>query len=347
MLNSEQCWEAVLRRDRSQDGNFYFGVLTTGVYCRPSCVARRPLQKNVRFYKTPQDAERDGLRPCRRCSPQAAACVDPYAERVRDLCRYIDAHSGEPLPLRHLARRSGLSPFHLQRSFRAVAGVTPKQYLEAARMRALKSGLKRSGVAEAVYEAGFNSSSRVYERADTRLGMTPSQYRRGGEGVVITYAVADSPLGRMMIAATDRGLCSIQFGDSREDLLASLEREYPLALIEPMRRPGDPAFRQMDAGAGRPSRGQAATSRLAARHPRHCLPDARMELSAEDSIRPSPVLRRSGRGHRPAQGSSCRGECLRPQPGRRRHPLSPRHPRYRRIGRLPLGTRTPADLARS
>jgi AraC family transcriptional regulator, regulatory protein of adaptative response / methylated-DNA-[protein]-cysteine methyltransferase len=262
MLNFDQCWQALERRDRAQDGRFYFGVTTTGVYCRPSCPARHPLRGNVRFYETPQQAERDGLRPCLRCHPLAAA-ADPYAERVRELCRFIDSHAGEPLQLRDLARRASLSPFHLQRSFKAIAGVTPKQYLEAARLRALKSTLKRASVADAVYEAGFNSPSRVYERADTRLGMTPSQYRRGGEGVIITYAFAQSPVGLMMIGATDRGLCSVQFGDSREDLLAALEREYPQALVEPMRRPADPVFRKwMD----------ALNAHLAGRQPRLDLP---------------------------------------------------------------------------
>jgi AraC family transcriptional regulator of adaptative response/methylated-DNA-[protein]-cysteine methyltransferase len=244
MLNNEKCWQAVQKRDRAQDGTFYFGVMTTGVYCRPSCAARKPLRKNVRFYRTPQEAEKDGLRPCLRCRPLAAAGADPYAERIRELCRYIETHSGESLSLRDLASRAGLSAFHLQRSFKAIAGVTPKQYVEAARLRTLKSGLKQSSVTEAVYDAGFNSSSRVYERADTRLGMTPSQYRRGGEGLIITYTAVESPVGLMMIGATDRGLCSIQFGESREELLASLEREYPQAMIEPMRRPADPAFRQ-------------------------------------------------------------------------------------------------------
>jgi len=264
MLNSDQCWEAIQKRDRAQDGHFYFGVMTTGVYCRPSCAARKPLRKNVRFYETPEQAEKDGLRPCLRCRPLAASGADPHTERIRELCRHIESHSGEPLKLRDLARCANLSPFHLQRSFKAVTGLTPKQYREAARLRSLKSGLKRSGgVTEAVYDAGYNSSSRVYERADTRLGMTPNQYRRGGEGVIITYATADTPVGMMMIGATDRGLCSVQFGDSREALLAALEREYPQALIEPMRRPGDPAFRQWMA---------ALNDHLAGKQPRLDLP---------------------------------------------------------------------------
>lgn len=264
MLNQDQCWEAVEKRDRSQDGRFYLGVMTTGVYCRPSCASRKPLRKNVRFYETPREAEQDGLRPCLRCHPLAATGQDPYTERIQDLCRYIDSNSGETLQLGELAKRVGLSRFHLQRSFKAITGLTPKQYVEAARMRSLKSGLKRSeGVIAAVYDAGFNSSSRVYERADTRLGMTPNQYRRGGEGVIITYAAAQTPVGLMMIGATDRGICSIQFGESREELLASLEQEYPQALLEPMRRAGDQAFRGWMA---------ALNEHLAGKQPRLDLP---------------------------------------------------------------------------
>jgi AraC family transcriptional regulator, regulatory protein of adaptative response / methylated-DNA-[protein]-cysteine methyltransferase len=265
MPSPDLCWEAVQKRDQAQDGRFYFGVMTTGVYCRPSCAARRPLRKNVRFYERPEQAEKDGLRPCLRCRPLAAAGADPYTQRIRDLCRYIDAHSDERLQLHDLAERVDLSPFHLQRSFKAITGLTPREYLEAARLRLLKSGLRRSGgVTKAVYDAGYNSSSCVYERADTRLGMTPNQYRRGGDGIVITYALADTRIGMMMIGATDRGICSIQFGDSRAELLAELEREYPQATIELMRRTGDhPTFQRWIS---------ALNDHLAGRQPRIDLP---------------------------------------------------------------------------
>ncbi|HYL92131.1 MAG TPA: bifunctional DNA-binding transcriptional regulator/O6-methylguanine-DNA methyltransferase Ada, partial [Alphaproteobacteria bacterium] len=219
--------------------------MTTGVYCRPSCPARAALRKNVRFYATPADAERDGLRPCLRCRPLAQGLADANAARVRDLCRYIETHSDEPLPLTALAKKAGLSPFHLQRSFKAALGLTPKQYVEAARLRKLKGHLKSSAdVTDAVYEAGYGSSSRVYERADTRLGMTPNQYRQGGRNVTITHVMIDSPLGPMMIGATDRGLCFIHFGDSGKELLASLKKEYPAATLEPMRKPYHPDFQK-------------------------------------------------------------------------------------------------------
>ena len=164
-------------------------------------------------------------------------------ERVRELCRYIEAHPEEAPDLAELAARAGLSRFHLQRRFKAVTGVTPKEYVEACRVRLLKRSLRASGdVTAAVYDAGFGSSSRVYERADTRLGMTPKQYRRGGAGVAIRYAGADTPLGRVLIGATDRGICFVQFGDCDEELAAALRREYPGAEAAPMEQPRAPEF---------------------------------------------------------------------------------------------------------
>ena len=240
MRNEDACWAAIERRDRNQDGRFYFGVLTTGVYCRPSCPARRPLRRNVRFYATPADAERDGLRPCLRCRPLENA--DSDAARIRDLCRFIERQDAPP-DLAELAARAGWSRFHLQRKFKAAMGVTPKEYAEAFRMRRLKRSLREAkDVTEAVYDAGFGSGSRVYERADTRLGMTPRQYRRGGEGVAISFVTVETALGLLAIGATDRGLCFVQFGDDREALEAALRREYPAADIQPMPEPRPPEF---------------------------------------------------------------------------------------------------------
>src|SRR5215471_19649566 len=162
---------------------------------------------------------------------------------MRELCHYIDEHSDERVTLEDLAARAGLSRFHVQRKFKAEIGVSPKQYLEVARMARLKDGLKHAkDVTEAVYAAGFGSSSRVYERADTRLGMTPKQYREGGRGVEITWAAVDSPLGLIMIGATDRGICFLQFGESREELEAELQREYPAAAVQEMSQPHSPQF---------------------------------------------------------------------------------------------------------
>lgn len=243
MLTDEQCWEAVRNKDASQDGRFFIGVLTTGVYCRPSCPSRPALRKNVRFFERPEAAELAGLRPCLRCRPLATLGLDPNTERIRDLCRYIETHSESSLKLAELAERTGLNRYHLQRSFKAIVGVSPAQYLEANRLRKLKAGLRTSkDVTEAVYDAGYGSSSRVYERADTRLGMTPNQYRQGGRNVAITYAAVESPVGPMIIGATDRGLCFVQFGDSSDELLETLRREYPSAQIDSMGEPYHPDF---------------------------------------------------------------------------------------------------------
>ena len=248
ILDTERCWEAIQKRDRSQDGRWFVGVVTTGIYCRPSCPSRHALRKNVRFYATSQEAERDGLRPCLRCRPLQASPAGAAAEKIRLLCRYIESHMANDgdsrLNLAELSARAGLSRFHLQRTFKAVVGVTPKQYVEALRTERLKTGLKQAkDVTEAVYEAGYGSSSRVYERADTRLGMTPNQYRRGGMGVAITHVTVKTALGRMMIGATDRGICFLQFGDAEKELVEALRKEYPQAQVEPMREPQDPQFR--------------------------------------------------------------------------------------------------------
>lgn len=171
-------WGAVSRRDSSQDGRFYYGVVTTGVYCRPSCPARRPLRRNVRFYTTPEEAERDGLRPCLRCHPRQP---DPIAVRIEAVRQFIreSFESGGRFTLAELSRRAGLSPSHFERSFKAVAGVTPRQFADACRWDALKRRLRtQASVTDAIYQAGFRSSSVVYQRAGAILGMTPAAYRR-------------------------------------------------------------------------------------------------------------------------------------------------------------------------
>ncbi len=264
MLDADRCWEAVRNKDASQDGRFFIGVMTTGVYCRPSCPSRPALRKNVRFYELPEEAERDGLRACLRCRPLAAVGQDPNTERIRELCRYIETHSGDVLKLEELANRTGLNMYHLQRSFKAIVGVSPAQYQEAARLKKLKTGLRESkDVTEAVYDAGYGSASRVYERADTRLGMTPNQYRQGGRNVAITYAGVESPVGPMMIGATDRGLCFVQFGEDFEELAAMLRKEYPAAKVEPMAEPYHPDFQNWV---------DALTTYLAGTQPRLDLP---------------------------------------------------------------------------
>lgn len=243
--DDETCWASVRWRDSAMDGQFLYGVLSTGVYCRPSCPSRLPLRKNVRFYAAAADAERDGLRPCKRCKPLAKTADEATIRAVRELCRYIQDHSGETLSLERLSKRAHLSPFHLQRRFKAVLGVTPKDFVESCRLAMLKQNL-RSGrsVADATYEAGFGSSSRVYERASRRLGMTPKQYSAGGRGVGISWAISDTPLGLLMMGATDRGLCFVQFGVSKAELLRRLQAEFPAAGIGEMAATSTQPFTQ-------------------------------------------------------------------------------------------------------
>jgi len=240
MMSETECWNALLARDTKFDGRFFFGVVTTGVYCRPSCPARHPLRRNVRFFGLAAEAERAGLRPCLRCRPLA----DPRAA-MQELCRYIDDHCDERLDLATLAAHAGVSRFHLQRTFKAALGMTPRQYVESQRVGKLKRSLREGqDVTTAVYQAGFGSASRVYERSDARLGMTPRQYRQGGGGVAIAYAALESPLGLAMLGATERGVCFLQFGESEDELVSALRGEYPAAKLEPAREPMSTVFSQ-------------------------------------------------------------------------------------------------------
>jgi AraC family transcriptional regulator of adaptative response/methylated-DNA-[protein]-cysteine methyltransferase len=222
-------WQAVLARDSKQDGKFFYGVTTTGIFCRPTCPSRRPAEKNVVFFDDTQQAAHSGYRPCMRCRPLAAD-GDPTRALVRKVCAYIDANLEEPLSLSTLGRQFRLSPFHLQKTFKSALGISPKEYVDARRMRLLKNDL-RSGhsVTTALYDAGYSSSSRVYERATSHLGMTPDKYRRGAVAVPIHYTTAATPIGRMLVARTPQGICSIAFGSNDDGLETGLRREYPFA----------------------------------------------------------------------------------------------------------------------
>ncbi len=231
-LNDIARWRAVLERDRSADGLFVYAVHSTGIYCRPSCPSRRPGRDRVTFFDEPGDARRAGFRACRRCTPDEAVSVDPWIDKVRRATVYLSNVEGHP-SLARLAARLGGSPYHLQRNFKRIVGVSPREYADACRLKAVKRGLKTAGdVTGVMLDAGYGSSSRFYERAASKLGMSPTTYRRGGVGASIRFAIVDSPLGRLLVAATDRGVCSVAMGDSDEALERALRREFSAAAIE-------------------------------------------------------------------------------------------------------------------
>jgi AraC family transcriptional regulator of adaptative response/methylated-DNA-[protein]-cysteine methyltransferase len=227
LARDELYWQAVLRRDPSMDGEFFYAVRSTGVFCRPTCPSRRPARSRVLFFSSAEEAQQAGFRPCRRCHPLETAPDVIYAA-----CRYLDRNLERNVSLVELAQTAGLSPFHLQRKFKAALGVTPREYADARRLERLKAEMKNGErVASAIYGAGYGSSSRVYEKAAARLGMTPGEYRSGANAVQIRYAIDASPIGLMLVAATNVGVCAIQFGDSEEALIRALEAEYPKAHI--------------------------------------------------------------------------------------------------------------------
>jgi len=231
--NDDACWSAVATRDSAHDGEFVFAVSTTGVYCRPSCPARRPRRENVTFFPRPEDAEQSGYRACLRCRPKSLT-GNHQSDVAKAVCRYIEQHLDEPITLQRLGKEFHQSPFHLQRRFKALLGITPREYADSCRLRLLKRNLQAGdNVTRAMYDAGYGSSSRLYERTASQLGMTPDKYRRGAIAAAIRYTCADSPIGRMLIAATERGICAIQFARSDDELLEGLKREFPFATRKP------------------------------------------------------------------------------------------------------------------
>lgn len=231
--DDEVFWQAVQARDPRFDGRIFFGVRSTGIYCRPSCPARRPRREQVVFFRIPEAAEQAGFRSCRRCRPRIAATADPQVKMVRQACRYIENHIESQPTLDALSAHTGVSAYHLQRVFKRVTGITPRQYAEACRLSRFKSRVKKGeSVTEAMYDAGYGSSSRLYERAPSQLGMTPASYRSGGKGSRISYTTASCSLGRLLVAATEKGVCAVRLGDSDAALEADLMNEYPAADVQ-------------------------------------------------------------------------------------------------------------------
>ena len=212
-------WQAVMAKDARFDGQFVFAVSSTGVYCRPSCPSRRAHRERVKFFDLPEAAEQAGFRACLRCQPQRARVLDPQMELVQRVCRVLNSSESETVKLTELATHAGVSVFHLQRTFKRVMGISPRQYLAARRFGNFKSLVRKGdSVTSALYESGFNSSSRLYENAADELGMTPATYSRGGRGVNINYTIVASSMGRLLVAMTERGVCAVRMGDNDSEL---------------------------------------------------------------------------------------------------------------------------------
>ena len=224
-------WQAVVDRNRAADGAFFFSVRTTDVYCRPSCGARLPRRENVAFHATPADAEAAGFRACMRCKPNLDKSEHAQAKAVARACRAIE-EAEEPLSLEALAKLVGQSPSHFHRVFKAATGVTPKAYADAHRGKRVRDELKRAGtVTEAIYSAGFNSNGRFYAASDDLLGMTPTDFREGGAGATIRFAVGECSLGAILVAATDKGVCAIMLEDDPQELVRAFQDDFPKAQL--------------------------------------------------------------------------------------------------------------------
>jgi AraC family transcriptional regulator of adaptative response/methylated-DNA-[protein]-cysteine methyltransferase len=242
---ADACWRAVQNRDKGADGTFVYAVRSTGIYCKPSCPSRKPRREQVDFFPLPAVAEQKGFRSCKRCKPQFARVQDPRTDAVARICREIDqqVQSGDGpadgggrsdfrLTLPELSASNGMSAHQLDRAFRRVMSISPRQYADAQRMKLLKTRLKKGDdVTTALYDAGFGSSSRLYERAPGHLGMTPAAYRQGGAGMEIHYTIVSSPLGRLLVGATARGISALYLGKEDARLETALRKEYPRAEI--------------------------------------------------------------------------------------------------------------------
>jgi len=234
-------WASILARDAAVDGSFYYSVRTTGVYCRPSCAARRARPENVQFHTTREDAEKAGFRPCKRCRPDQPSLLEQHAARVAEACRLIGRSEQAP-NLATLAAGAGLSSYHFHRVFKAITGLTPRAYAAAHRADRVRRELGRgSTVTEAIYEAGYNSNGRFYAESDEVLGMTPTRFRAGGADTEIRFAVGECSLGSILVAASERGICSIQLGDDPDALARKLQDQFPKARLVG----GDEAFERL------------------------------------------------------------------------------------------------------
>ncbi len=229
-IGENEAIQAVRKRDASYDGKLFFGVITTGVFCKPSCNSRRAKPENLRFYDSVQSAKKAGFRACKRCSPESLNQDD---DKLVNIARYIEANAHEKITLSMLADRFDLSPAHLQKAFKATIGLSPKAFQEGIRHSQFKMLLKKGeSVTDAVFAAGYGSSSRVYEKATTNIGMTPGAYKAGAKNETINYICKNTRFGRLMLAATNKGVCFVMFGSSEAELCKHLSEEFSLAQIK-------------------------------------------------------------------------------------------------------------------
>lgn len=238
ILQSEQInewrWKIVQARDADFDGAFFFGVTSTGIYCKPSCASRRPKRENTVFFTSRTEAESVGFRACLRCRPAAENSLGAATELVIKACETIEGLSGGgEISLEALAEKLNVSASHLQRTFKQTIGVSPKEFADARRFDDFKKQVKQTDLTTAMYESGFGSSRALYEKANAQLGMTPATYRKGGKNVRIRFATADSSLGKLLVAATEKGVCAVAFGANEEELTGNLMKEFPAAEIQP------------------------------------------------------------------------------------------------------------------
>jgi AraC family transcriptional regulator of adaptative response/methylated-DNA-[protein]-cysteine methyltransferase len=228
-IRTDDKWTQVLARDAKADGAFVYAVKSTGIVCRPSCPSRRPRRELVEFFDSVDAARKAGYRPCKRCAPGEQSI---QAQKIQEACRYIDKNFDATLSLKQIADHVALSPFYLQRLFKRTLGISPRQYQQARRANKFKSALKTEmRITDAIYDAGYGSSSRLYENSSAQLGMTPSDFKRKGEGIGIGYTIVATGLGKVLIAATARGVCAVQFGESDAALERELKSEFNAAQI--------------------------------------------------------------------------------------------------------------------